>query len=363
MKTFRKKSAGLVLALFLAVSILAGCQPKYEEYRGTFITVEGVEVFNTVFTVLAWEKSDDDWQKHYAKIQELVLRYHKLFDYFHEYEGMNNIHTINKNAGKAPVKVDQEIIDLLKMTKDLYDRTGEKTNVAMGSVTEIWHVVREHNTSTDGITVPEEEMILPSLEELQEAGEHTDFQKVIIDEAASTVYLEDPDMRLDVGAVAKGFATELVADALKEMGMENGLMSSGGNIKSIGAPNLPEKKDWGVGITDPLNPQQTLQGKVLRLTGEESVVSSGDYERYFTYEGKRYHHLIDPITFMPGENFAQVTVITEDSCLADFLSTTIFLLPYEEGKQVAEDLDVGVVWIEKDGTQILNEKAESLIRK
>lgn len=362
-KTFRKKSAGLVLALFLAVSILAGCQPKYEEYRGTFITVEGVEVFNTVFTVLAWEKSDDDWQKHYAKIQELVLRYHKLFDYFHEYEGMNNILTINKNAGKAPVKVDQEIIDLLKMTKDLYDRTGEKTNVAMGSVTEIWHVVREHNTSTDGITVPEEEMILPSLEELQEAGEHTDFQKVIIDEAASTVYLEDPDMRLDVGAVAKGFATELVADALKEMGMENGLMSSGGNIKSIGAPNLPEKKDWGVGITDPLNPQQTLQGKVLRLTGEESVVSSGDYERYFTYEGKRYHHLIDPITFMPGENFAQVTVITEDSGLADFLSTTIFLLPYEEGKQVAEDLDVGVVWIEKDGTQILNEKAESLIRK
>ncbi len=170
-------------------------------------------------------------------------------------------------------------------------------------------------------------------------------------------------MRLDVGAVAKGYATERVADELKEMGMENGLMSSGGNIKSIGAPDLPDKKDWGVGITDPLNPQQTLQGRVLTLTGEESVVSSGDYERYFTYEGKRYHHLIDPHTFLPGEQFAQVTVITGDSGVADFMSTTLFLLPYEEGARVAEELDLAVIWVEKDGTQTLNDKAESLIRK
>lgn len=351
------------MALVLATGILAGCQQQYEEYRGTFITVEGVEVFNTVFTVLAWETSDEDWQEHYAKIQELVLHYHKLFDYFHEYEGMNNILTINKNAGVAPVKVDQEIIDLLKMAKDLYDRTGEKTNVAMGTVTEIWHMVREHNSSTDGSTMAESDMIMPSMEELQAAGEHTDFSKVILDEAASTVYLEDPDMRLDVGAVAKGYATERVADELKEMGMENGLMSSGGNIKSIGAPDLPDKKDWGVGITDPLNPQQTLQGRVLTLTGEESVVSSGDYERYFTYEGKRYHHLIDPHTFLPGEHFAQVTVITDDSAVADFMSTTLFLLPYEEGARVAEELDLAVIWVEKDGTQTLNDKAESLIRK
>lgn len=363
MKIFRKNTAGLLLALVLATGLLSGCQKQHEEYRGTFITVEGVEVFNTVFTVLAWESSDENWQKHYAKIQELVLYYHKLFDYFNEYEGMNNILTINRNAGVAPVKVDQEIISLLKMCQDLYDRTGGKTNVALGKVTEIWHVVREHNTNSDGSTRADSEMIMPSMEELEAAGKHTDFSKIIIDEAASTVYLEDPDMRLDVGAVAKGYATERVAVQLREMGMENGLMSSGGNIKSIGAPNLPKKKDWGVGITDPLNPQQTLPGRILSLTGEESVVSSGNYERFFIFEGRRYHHLIDPATFMPGDNFAQVTVIVDDSGVADFMSTTLFLLPYEEGAKVAKEMDLGVIWVEQDGTQILNEKAESLLRK
>ena len=369
MRKYMKKGVSLALALFmvltLVVSLLSGCTPaapQAKEYRNTFITVDGVEVFNTVFTVLAWETSEEDWNKHYAKIQELVLKYHKLFDYYNEYEGINNIKTINLNAGKAPVKVDKVIIDMIKLAKDLYEKTGRETNIAIGSVTDLWHLAREHNIAVDGDTIPESEMIIPTQAELEEAGKHTDFSKVIVDEAAGTVYLEDPLMKLDTGALAKGYATELVADELKAMGMKNGLMSSGGNIKSIGAPDLPEKKDWGVGVTDPLNPQQTIQGKVFRLDKEQSVVSSGDYERYFIYQNKRYHHLIDPKTWQPGEYFAQVTVITEDSGVADFLSTTFFLLPYEDGVKLAETLDVAVAWVFRDGTLKMNPKAESMLK-
>ncbi len=363
MNRLKNKGAALVVVMTLMIGILAGCAPKYKDYRGTFITVDGVEVFNTVFTVISWEKSETDWNKHYSKIQELVLKYHKLFDYYNDYEGVNNIKTINDSAGKAPVKVEKPIIDMLLMAKDLYEKTGRETNIAIGAVTQIWHLAREHNMSTDGDVVPEEDMIIPTQEELNKAGEHTDFSKVIIDQAAQTVYLEDPQMRLDVGALAKGYATELVADEMKAMGMENGLMSSGGNIKSIGAPNLPEKKEWNIGITDPLNPQQTIPDKIFRLDKDQSVVSSGDYERYYTYKGKRYHHLIDPKTWMPGEYFSQVTVVTEDSGKADFLSTTFFLLPYEEGVKLAEQLDVAVAWVFKDGTLKLNAKAESMLNK
>lgn len=361
MKKWLNKIILLGLAVGLFVGTLSGCSPQYKEYRETFITVEGVEVFNTVFTVMAWEKSEADWKKHYAKIQELVLKYHKLFDYYNEYEGINNIKTINNKAGVEPVKVDRSIIDMIKQARSLYDVTGRETNIAMGAVTMIWHNVREHNMPSAGEEVPESEMIIPTQAELDEAGLHTDFDKVIIDEAASTVYLEDPKMKLDVGALAKGYATELVADELKAMGMENGLMSAGGNIKSIGAPKLKEKPDWGVAVTDPINPNSYLD-IVFRLDADQSVVSSGDYERFFTYQGKRYHHLIDPKTWQPGEYFSQVTVITDDSGKADFLSTTFFLLPYEQGVTLAEELDVAVTWIFKDGTMKMNDKAKGMLK-
>ena len=168
MRKWFKAGAPLLMALFIAMGILAGCsnKPEYKQYKNTFITVDGVEVFNTVFTVMAWEKSDKDWNEHYEKVQELVLKYHKLFDYYDEYEGVNNIMTINKQAGIKPVKVEQEIIDMIKQAKELYDATGQETNIAMGSVTEIWHKVREHNMPGDGDEIEEADMILPTQEEL-----------------------------------------------------------------------------------------------------------------------------------------------------------------------------------------------------
>lgn len=364
MKKWLKRGIPLLMALLMMAGLLAGCttEPEYKQYKSSFITVEGVEVFNTVFTVLAWEASEADWEKHYGKIQELVLKYHKLFDYYNEYEGINNILTINKQAGIAPVKVDPVIIDMIGQARDLYDLTGRETNIAMGSVTAIWHDIREHNMPADGDTIPEADMILPTQEELNEAGQHTDFDKVIVDEAASTVYLEDPKMKLDVGALAKGYAAQLVADELTEMGMPNGLMSAGGNIISFGPPDLEDKKDWGVAVTDPINPNQYLDGVVFELKGRESVVSSGDYERFFMYNGKKYHHLIDPKTWQPGDYFAQVTVVTEDSGKADFLSTAFFLLPYEDGVRLAEEMDIAVAWVFKDGTLEMNEKARSMLK-
>lgn len=362
MKKGRLRVTGLLILMTMVIGIATGCAPKYKEYKNTFITVDGVEVFNTVFTVLAWEKSEKDWQTHYAKIQELALKYHKLFDYYNDYDGINNIKTINDNAGIAPVKVDPVIIDMIQLAQELYELTGRETNIAMGAVTRIWHNAREHNMANDGETMAEADMIIPTQAELDAAGEHTDFNKVIVDEAASTVYLEDPKMLLDVGALAKGYAAELIADELRAMGMENGLMSAGGNIISIGVPNLEDKKDWGVAVTDPLTPTQYLEDVVFRLDGQQSVVSSGDYERFYTYQGKRYHHLIDPKTWQPGEYFSQVTVITEDSGKADFLSTALFLMPYEQGETLARELDLAVTWVFKDGTLKMNEKAQGMLK-
>ncbi|PKK39630.1 hypothetical protein ABB02_00969 [Clostridiaceae bacterium JG1575] len=351
------------VAILCILPILAGCKgTSYKEYRGTFFTVEGVEVFNTVFTVIAWESSPKDWETHYELLQKKVLYYHQLFDIYHTYEGINNVKTINDEAGKKPVKVDAPLIDLIVKAKQWAKESDGRANIALGPVTELWHEAREHNQAKDGESVPEDQMKLPTKEELKAAASHVKLDAVQVDEAASTVFLKEPSMRLDLGAIAKGYATEEVAKALAAAGMKNGLMSAGGNIKSFGAPNLSQKKIWSVGVTDPKNPSKYLADQVLLIPGKESVVSSGDYERYFTYKGKRYHHLIDPNTLQPGDHFAQVTVVTEDSAKADFYSTTLFLMTYEQGVQLAQRLNLGVAWVFPDGTLRMNDKVKSMLK-
>lgn len=360
----KKRTWGsLAVALFMSLSLLAACAPKARQFRATFFTVDGVEVFDTVFQVMAYDTSQAAFDKNVEEIKQLVLKYHQLFDYYHDYQGINNIKTINDQAGKEAVKVEPEIMAMLKQARQLYDKAGQKTNIAMGTLTELWHRAREQNASDLGITIPDEDIVLPDPDALAAAKDHMDFSKIKLDEAASTVFLEDPDMKIDVGAFAKGYATELVAKAMAEKGMDQCLMSSGGNIKSFGPPEQKDKKTWTVGVTDPLNPKASLEDVVLSLTGKESVVSSGNYERFFTYKGKRYHHLIDPATGEPGGDYAQVTVLAEDSGLADFLSTSLYLLPQAEGEKLAKELKIGVLWVYPDGRQVMNEAFKQALVK
>lgn len=360
----RKKGASLLLVVVMTFGLLvSACSPKMTQHKGTFITVDGVEVFNTVFTVMAYTKSEAEWKDYYSKIQNKVLKYHKLFDYYKTYEGVNNLKTINDAAGKAPVKVDPSIIHMIKFAQKHYEVTGRRTNIAMGAVTEIWHDAREKNAADLGETVPDAEITMPEMAQLQEAAKDIDFNNVVVDEAASTVFIKDPKLKLDLGALGKGYATELVAKEMAQEGMTNGLMSSGGNIKSIGVPDLAEKKSWTVGVTNPDQPGESLDNVFLELTGNESVVSSGDYERFFVYKGKRYHHIIDPDTLMPGNNFRQVTILTEDSGLADYLSTALYLLPLDKGQEVAKKLGVGVLWVQPDGRQVMNDAFKAKLKK
>jgi thiamine biosynthesis lipoprotein len=134
-----------------------------------------------------------------------------LYDIYNEYEGINNLCTINKSEGE--VATEKEIIDLLLFSKDMYALSEGKVNVAMGSVLSIWH-----NYRTEGAKTPETAS-LPPLELLQSAGEHTHIEKVIINKEKNTVCLSDPKLKLDVGAVAKGYALEKCAEKLEEKGI------------------------------------------------------------------------------------------------------------------------------------------------
>lgn len=337
----KKHMLSMLLALALLLNGCAGT--KTTQYSATFLTL-----FDTVTTIVGTADSEEDFNRAAQAIYDELLRYHQLFDTYNDYPGLNNLKTVNDNAGIAPVAVDSAIIELLTDCRDYWVRTDGRVNVAMGSVLALWHEAREA-----GIENPQNAR-LPEKEALREAANHSSWDTVVIDEKAGTVYLADPAQRLDVGAVAKGWATQRVA----ENAPAGLLLSVGGNVCATG-PKDEQGTAWVVGITNPDGSGNYLH--TLKITSG-SVVTSGDYQRYYTVDGRMYHHIIDPDTLYPAEYWRSVTVLCPDSGLADALSTALFLLPLEEGLALAKSCKIEAMWVDGDGNFYYSEEFENFIR-
>ncbi|MCI5975935.1 MAG: FAD:protein FMN transferase [Candidatus Faecousia sp.] len=319
---------------------LVGCPataPKAEPKGMAYFTY-----FDTVSYIYSYASdSQEAFEANCALASDILEKYHQLFDIYHEYSGVVNLATINANAGGEALEVAPELIAFLLDAKEMYALTGGEMNVMMGSVLKLWHDCRENASKTP------ENAAIPTQEALTLAAGHTDIDALEIDEAKNTVRITDPEASLDVGALAKGYATEQAAQALKDAGVDGYVLNIGGNIRTIGTK--ADGNGWTTGIKDPQNTDQFAARVMLQDT---SCVTSGNYERYFTVNGVRYHHIIDPTTNMPAGHFSSVTVITADSALADALSTALFCMTYEDGLALTEKLDnVEVLWITTDGTQ------------
>ncbi len=323
----------LVLSL-----LLPGCAPvQQKQYNAVYL-----DLFDTVTTIIGSGESEAEFRQEAQAVYDQLLVYHRLFDIYHDYEGISNLKTVNDHAGIAPVVVDGAIIQLLLDCKEYYELTDGKVNAAMGSVLRLWHDARKH-----GIENPEDAK-LPDKEALAQAAQHMDFDCVVIDEGASTVYISDPEMSLDVGAIAKGWATQRVA----ENAPKGLLISVGGNVCATGPKE--DGSAWVVGVQ---NPDGGEYLRKISITGG-AVVTSGDYQRTFTVDGKAYHHIIDPTTGMPSTYWRSVTVVCADSALADALSTALFLLPLEEGKALAEGCGAKALWLDAEGKQHSTEELQ-----
>ncbi|MDE6767780.1 MAG: FAD:protein FMN transferase, partial [Eubacterium sp.] len=216
-----------------------------------------------------------------------------------------------------------------------------KTNVCFGSVLKIWH-----NSRQQGIDNPNE-AALPDIQELEAAAAHTDFDSLVIDKENSTVYFSDPQLRLDVGAVAKGYAVREICNWAKENLWTSAAISIGGNICTFGYKGDDGKTLWNIAIEYPDTSVKDYLANV-KIT-DLSVVTSGDYQRYYTVDGKKYCHIINPDTLMPSDYVASVSVICDDSALGDALSTTLFNMPIEQGMDMVDKMDgVEAVWVDKD---------------
>ena len=342
-----KRTATLILLLVL----LCGCTAApakpddtgLNRYEATFLTL-----FDTVTTIVGYAETEEAFTDTAQAFHDELLEYHQLYDIYNEYEGINNIKTINDHGWEHPIKVDQRIIDLLLFSKELYTQTEGRVNIAMGSVLRLWHDARE-----TGIADPSR-AALPDQTALEQAAAHTDIDSIQIDVEESTVFLSDPEVKLDVGAIAKGYAVEQVC-----RNTPSGLLISvGGNVCPTG-PKPESGQPWVVGIQDPEDPEQYLHTIYVE---DVSVVTSGDYQRYFTVDGVPYHHIIDPDTNYPAGYWRSVTILCRDSGVADALSTALFTLPQEAGQALLDAFQAEAMWVRQDGTILYSPGFQAYIR-
>ena len=306
-------------------------------------------VFDTVLYVSRYTTDGTSFQGEADRVYEKLTEYHRLFDIYNNYDGLNNLKTVNDRAGEAPVEVDGRLIELLLDCREYYEATGGRVNVAMGSVLAIWHNVRSQN-----INAPDK-AFLPDSAMLEEAAKHCGWDTIVIDEENKTVFITDPAQSLDVGAIAKGWAVQKVADEAAE-GL---LISLGGNVCATG-PKNEAGDSWTIGIQDP-----DLAGAYLRKVGltQGSAVTSGDYQRFFMLDGKRYHHIIAPDTRMPAELWRSVTVLCADSGVADMLSTALFLMDRAQGMALLEMYNAEAMWLDGAGNCYYSAGFEARLKK
>lgn len=347
MRKLLRRIAAISLAALLPLLSGSACaartpkispEPELQRFSGMIY-----DAFDTTTTVLAYCETEESFGRLMQTAEKELLRYHRLFDIYNSYPELVNLRSVNLSAGGQPEEVPEELLSLLSFAKEMYFLTNGEMNVAMGSVLSIWHDVRQYNNTFPQTPLfPEEAM-------LRKAAEHCCMEDVCLSKEDHTVYLADAALRLDVGAIAKGYAVERVVQQLIAESYEHFSINAGGNVRTVGTK--PNGALWNIGIT---NPDLTAKEPYVEIVSaaDMAVVTSGSYQRFFSYEGQRYHHIIDKDSLRPENRYLSVTILADDSALADALSTAVFNMEIGEGRAFIENLEgVEAMWILADGSE------------
>lgn len=251
---------------------------------------------------------------------------------------------VNAAAGKRPVAVGPETLELVLRSLEMAGLTEGGFNIAVGPAVEAWSVTDRQR--------------IPSDAELQALKPLVDWSAIQVDRTARTIFLPRPGMRIDVGGIGKGYAADRVVDVMRKAGAQGGVVALSGDIKTFG--DLPGMNGFPAGIRHPRQEGALVATIDLK---NEAISTAGDYERYFEQEGVRYHHILDPQSLQPARKCQSVTVIAAEGTVADGLDTGIFVLGPERGMALVERLpDVEAVIIDDQGRMTVSSGLRSRLR-
>lgn len=328
------KNKALIIVILILVLSFVGCEKK--EDKEPLSKTEFM--MDTVMTIKIYDKKDEEiLDKAFDRIKEIEGRMSNTIE-------NSDISKINKEAGKNPVEVDEEVYKVLTKAKYFAELTDGAYEPTIGPLVELWDIRNEGKNDKHTI---------PTKEDIKKAANKVDYRKLELLEG-NKVFLKEEGMKLDLGGIAKGYAGDETTRVLKENGVSSGIVDLGGNIYAIGSKE--GDKDWKIGIQNPKETRGSYAGIVE--VEDTSVVTSGDYERYFEVDGKRYHHIIDSKTGYPVDNeLSAISIVTESSTDADALSTALFVLGREKSEELLKNLEgIEVLYLTKSGKAYISDE-------
>jgi len=347
------KKIFLLFAVCCLLSTIFACSPQKEKvYRKNRILMD------TTVTISVVSGSGDKAEKAIDKAFGEIEKLDRLLNFFSD---SSEVSEINRNAGLKAVVVSPETFAVLEKAVYASGKTNGAFDVTIGSVTTLWDFHKR---------------VKPEDKQIKERLPLINYKKIILNKKSSSVYLKKKGMLIDLGGIAKGYAADKAVEELKREGIKSGLVSISGDIKAFGLK--PDLKPWKVGIRNPraIPPSpypSPARGESRKLSGlmgggkgegekgfsdeimatiemtDMAISTSGDYERYFIIEGKRYHHILNPKTGYPVDECRSVSIIAKYGAVTDPFSTGIFILGAERGIKLLEEMGIDGIIVDKNG--------------
>lgn len=246
-------------------------------------------------------------------IDEVIAEITRIENLISDWKPTSQVSEVNQNAGIKPVKVDREVFELTKRAIKLSEITNGGFDISFAAMDRIWKF--------DGSMTE-----MPSADAIKKSVEKVGYKNIILDSTESTIFLKLKGMKIGFGALGEGYATDKCRAMMIAKGVQAGIINGSGDMSTWG--KQPNGKDWKIGITNPFKPEKILAAIPLK---EGAVTTSGSYEKFVVFNGKRYSHIINPATGYPATGLCSVTVFGPNAETANGLSTSMMVLGQKEG--------------------------------
>lgn len=330
-----KKLVLLGLVLISIIATITGCGSERTE-----TPISRTEfMMDTIITLKIYDENDEKiLDRAIKRLEEIETEMSVSIE-------NSDVNKINKNAGVKPVQVNKDVYNVLERAKYYSTLSNGTYEPTIGPLVDLWNITGDDEADRERASIP-------SKEQINEKLNIVDYNDLELMED-NYVYLKRKEMKLDLGGIAKGYAADEVKKIFAENGVKSAILDLGGNIYAIGQKDNGDP--WRIGVTNPFDPSNSYIG-VLEVE-DKSIVTSGDYERYITYKGKKYHHIISPKTGYPSENEVRgVSIISDESIDGDALSTTLFILGVDDGLELIKQLEgVEAIFITNDKEVVISE--------
>ncbi len=279
-------------------------------------------------------------------IDEVVAEMARIEDLISDWKASSQISEVNRNAGIKPIKVDREVFDLTKRSLYFSTITQGAFDISYAAMDKIWYF--------DGSM-----KAMPSEAEIKKSVVKVGYKNIELDSAASTIFLKVEGMKIGFGATGKGYAADKGRELMETKGIKAGIVNASGDMTTWGSK--PDGKPWYVGVTNPFNEEKSIAIIPLK---REAITTSGSYEKFVEFNGKRYAHIINPVTGYPATGLISVTVLGPSAEMANGFSTSIMVLGKDKGLALIRQFPAySCILVTDEGTVIKSENFKGKLKK